>query len=52
VSPVDITTTAGMTTFTNAMTAGTPVKVYGIAQFNGTLTGYVVFYFTGMMPIS
>jgi hypothetical protein len=52
VSPVDITTTAGMTTFTSAMTAGTPVKVYGIAQFNGTLMGYVVFYFTGMMPIS
>jgi hypothetical protein len=52
VSPVDITTSAGMMTFTNAMTAGTPVKVYGIAQFNGTLTGYVLFYFTGMMPIS
>jgi hypothetical protein len=52
VSPVDITTTTGMTTFTNAMTAGTLVKVYGIAQFNGTLKGYVVFYFTGMMPIS
>jgi hypothetical protein len=52
VSPVDITTTAGMTTFTSAMTAGTPVKVFGIAQFNGTLMGYVVFYFTGMVPIS
>jgi hypothetical protein len=52
VSPVDITTTAGMNTFTTAMTAGTPVKVYGIAQSGGTLMGYVVFYFTGMAPMS
>jgi hypothetical protein len=52
VSPVDITTSAGMTTFTNGLTAGTPVKVYGIAQFNGTLKGYVLIYFTGVAPIS
>jgi hypothetical protein len=52
VSPVDLTTTAGMTTFTTAMAVGTPVKVYGIAQANGTVMGYVVVYFTGMAPIS
>ncbi len=52
VSPVDITTTAGMNTFTTAMTAGTPVKVYGIAQAGGTLQGYVVIYYTGMAPMS
>jgi Domain of unknown function (DUF4382) len=52
VSPVDITTMAGMTTFTTAMTAGTPVKVYGIAQAGGTLMGYVVIYYTGMVPMS
>jgi hypothetical protein len=52
VSPVDITTSAGMTTFTNGLTAGTPVKVYGIAQFNGTLMAYVLIYFTGVAPIS
>jgi hypothetical protein len=52
VSPVDITTTSGMTTFTNALTATTPVKVYGIAQAGGTIMGYVVFYYTGMAPIS
>jgi hypothetical protein len=51
-SPVDITTTTGMNTFTAAMTAGTPVKVYGIAQAGGTLMGYVVIYFTGMAPAS
>jgi hypothetical protein len=52
VSPVDITTTTGMNTFTTTMTAGTPVKVYGIAQSGGTLMGYVVIYFTGMAPAS
>ena len=52
VSPVDITTMAGMTTFTTAMNAGTPVKVYGIAQAGGTLMGYVVIYYTGMAPMS
>ena len=52
VSPVDITTMAGMTTFTTAMSAGTPVKVYGIAQAGGTLMGYVVIYYSGMAPMS
>jgi hypothetical protein len=51
-SPVDITTPTGMNTFTTAMTAGTPVKVYGIAQSGGTLMGYVVIYFTGMAPMN
>ncbi|MFI4869819.1 MAG: hypothetical protein ACHQDD_10805 [Steroidobacterales bacterium] len=52
VSPVDITTSSGMTTFSNALAAGTPVKVFGIAQPDGTLKGYVVTYFTGMAPMS
>jgi hypothetical protein len=52
VSAVDITTTPGMNTFNAAMIAGTPVKVYGIAQSGGTLMGYVVIYFTGMAPMS
>ncbi|MGP8178799.1 MAG: hypothetical protein ACLQFF_13120 [Steroidobacteraceae bacterium] len=52
VSSVDITTSSGLTTFTNALTAGTPVKVYGIAQSDGTLKGYVVIYFTGVAPMS
>jgi hypothetical protein len=41
-----------MTTFTDGLTAGTPVKLYGIAQADGTLQGYVVIYFTGMAPMS
>jgi hypothetical protein len=52
VSPVDITTAGGMTTFTDNLTAGTPVKVFGIAQADGTLKAYVVIYYTGMAPIS
>jgi hypothetical protein len=50
VSPVDIGGSSGLMTFTNALTAGTPVKVYGIAQSDGTLSAYVITYFTGTMP--
>jgi hypothetical protein len=52
VSPVDITTAGGMTTFTDNLTAGTPVKVFGIAQADGALKAYVIIYYTGMAPIS
>lgn len=34
ISPVDITTTAGQTTITTNLVAGTPVKIYGIPQAN------------------
>jgi hypothetical protein len=50
ISPIDITSSSGLTTFTNALTADTPVKVYGIAQADGTLSAYVVTYYTGTMP--
>lgn len=50
VSPVDISTSAGLQTLTNNLSAGTPVKVYGIPQPDGTLKSYVVSYFTGMNP--
>jgi hypothetical protein len=52
VSPVDITTAAGMTTLIDNLIAGTPVKVFGIAQADGTLTAYVIIYYTGMAPMS
>jgi hypothetical protein len=51
ISPVDITAASGMATFTNNLVVGTPVKVFGIAQADGTLKGYVVIYFTGMAPM-
>ncbi len=50
VSAVDITTSAGQTTVTNNLIAGTPVKVYGIPQANDTIKAYVVIYYTGTLP--
>jgi hypothetical protein len=51
VNPVDITTSAGLGTLTTGLAAGTPVKVYGVPQADGTLRAYVLAYFTGEMPI-
>ncbi len=50
VSPVDITTSAGLTTLTNGLAVGAPVKVYGVPQPDGSLKAYVLTYFTGDMP--
>ncbi len=50
VSPVDITTSGGLATLTSNLTAGEPVRVYGIPQADGTLKAYVMTYFTGIMP--
>jgi Domain of unknown function (DUF4382)/Domain of unknown function (DUF5666) len=50
ISPIDITTSSGLTDLTNGLAAGAPVAVYGIPQSNGTLQAYVLTYFTGMMP--
>jgi hypothetical protein len=47
ISPVDITTSSGLTTLTNGLTAGALVKVYGVPQANGTLQAYVLAYYTG-----
>lgn len=47
ISPVDITTSAGLTTLTNGLTAGALVKVYGVPQSSGTLQAYVLTYYTG-----
>ena len=51
VNPIDITTGAGMTALTNALSVGAPVKVYGIPQANDAgLKAYVITYFTGQPP--
>ena len=50
VSPIDITTSSGLATLTSNLTAGEPVKVYGIPQADGTLKAYVIAYYTGSMP--
>jgi hypothetical protein len=50
VSPIDITTGAGLATLTAGLTAGAPIKAYGVPQANGTLRAYVLAYFTGQAP--
>jgi hypothetical protein len=50
VSAIDVTTSSGLATLTGGLTAGVPVKVYGIPQADGTLKSYVLTYFTGQLP--
>ena len=50
VSPIDLTTQSGLQTFTQALVAGTAVKVYGVPQSDGTVRAYVILYFTGDLP--
>jgi hypothetical protein len=52
INPVDITTTAGQTTLSTNLVAGTPVKVFGVPQPDGSIKAYVVFYYTGALPMS
>jgi len=52
VSPVDVTTSAGQTTVQTNLLANTPVKVFGIPQADGSIKGYVVIYFTGVVSTS
>jgi hypothetical protein len=52
ISPVDLTTPAGQNTVRTNLTLGTPVKIFGVPQSNGTIKAYVFFYFTGTMPTS
>jgi hypothetical protein len=50
VSPIDISTAAGLTALTSGLTSGEPVKVYGVPQADGSLKAYVLAYYTGDMP--
>lgn len=54
VSPIDVSTQQGLMTFTNNLTAGTPLKVWSIPQPAPTsaLKAYVIIYFTGIAPAS
>jgi hypothetical protein len=47
VSPVDITTTAGLNALTAGLVSGVPVKAYGVPQADGTIKAYVLVYYTG-----
>ncbi len=50
ITPVDVSTASGQATLAAALVAGTPVKVYGVPQADGTLKAYVLAYFTGTLP--
>jgi Domain of unknown function (DUF4382) len=50
ISPVDITTAAGLTSLTDGLAIGAKVKISGIAQSDGTLKAYVLAYFTNTAP--
>ena len=50
ISAIDVTTSAGLASLTSGLAAGTPVKVYGVPQADGTLKAYVLAYFTGQAP--
>ena len=53
VSPQDITTSAGLNNVASHLVGGTPVKIFGVPQSNGSIKAYVFFYFTGnVMPAS
>jgi len=50
VSPIDVTTSAGLSAITSGLVNGAPVKVYGVPQSDGTLKAYVILYYTGDAP--
>jgi Domain of unknown function (DUF4382)/Domain of unknown function (DUF5666) len=50
VSPIDITTSAGLTSMTNGLSVGSLVKLYGVPQSDGSLKAYVLAYYTGTQP--
>jgi len=52
ISPVNLTTQAGLNTVQTNLTPSTPVKVFGVPQTDGSIKAYVFFYFTGTMPTS
>jgi hypothetical protein len=58
ISPIDITSSSGLAAMTAGLSAGAPVKVYGVPQapvppaVTGTLEAYVLIYYTGTMPAS
>ena len=51
VSPIDITTATGLTALTNGLaTSGTVVQVTGVPKSDGTISAYMIKYYTGTIP--
>jgi hypothetical protein len=52
VTAIDVSTASGMASLSAGLAVGAKVKVYGIPQVNGSLSAYVLAYFSGTEPIS
>jgi len=57
ITPLDLSNSGDFTTFTNSLTAGTLLKVWGVPQPAGTaasgaLKAYVIVYYSGTLPMS
>jgi hypothetical protein len=50
VTPQDITNATVLNNVAAHLISGTPVKVFGVPQSDGSIKAYVVFYYTGTMP--
>jgi len=50
VSSIDVTTSTGLSSMTNGLSVGAPVKVYGVPQADGSFRADVLLYYTGEMP--
>lgn len=50
VSPEDLTTAAGMAALGTGLVSGSPVRVYGVPQSDGSIRAYVITWFTGTDP--
>ncbi len=50
VSSIDVTTSAGLASMTAGLSAGAPVKVFGVPQADGTFKADVLLYYTGVTP--
>ena len=50
VTPQDITNATTLSNVASHLVSGTPVKVFGVPQGDGSIKAYVVFYYTGTMP--
>jgi hypothetical protein len=52
VTAIDVSTASGMVSLSAGLAVGAKVKVYGIPQVNGSLSAYVLAYFSGTEPSS
>jgi hypothetical protein len=51
ISPQDLSSSTGFNNVASHLVNGTPVKVFGVPQSDGSIKAYVIFYYTGSMPI-